>query len=48
MGLNPCETCVSPCPYRLFIDCPDWLAWAAAKNLADAMDEEGHYGLDTP
>lgn len=47
MDVNPCETCVSPCPYRLFIDCPDWLAWAEAKNLEDAMDKEDNDGLDT-
>lgn len=45
MDINPCETCTRTCPYRLFIDCPDWLAWAAAKNLVDAMDEEDNDGL---
>ena len=26
MDVNPCESCKRPCPYRLFIDCPIWLA----------------------
>lgn len=30
--INPCEDCKARCPYRLFIDCPIWLAWAQAEN----------------
>lgn len=29
MDINPCERCIKPWPYHLFIDCPVWLAWAA-------------------
>lgn len=38
MDINPRETCVMPCPYVLFIDCPDWLAWAATKNMEEEQD----------
>ncbi len=27
------------CPYRLFIDCPIWLAWAEEKNIAEREDD---------
>lgn len=40
MDANPCESCTKACPYRLFIDCPDWLAWAAEKNRTETEDEE--------
>lgn len=47
MDVNPCETCVGTCPYRLSINCPDWLAWAAVNNLEGAICEEGNDGLET-
>ncbi len=40
MNANPCENCTKRCPYRLFIDCPDWLAWAAERNSAEMEDED--------
>ncbi len=39
MDVNPCESCKRPCPYRLFIDCPIWLAWAEEKNMAEREDD---------
>ena len=38
MRENPCVNCGKRCPYRLFIDCPTWEAWAAEKN--SEMEEE--------
>ena len=40
MNVNPCESCTKRCPYRLFIDCPVWLAWAEEKNRAEMEDED--------
>lgn len=40
MDTNPCESCTSPCPYHLFIDCPVWLAWAEEKSRAETEDDE--------
>ena len=39
MDVNPCESCKRPCHYRLFIDCPIWLAWAEEKNVAEREDD---------
>lgn len=40
MSSNPCDSCRTGCPYRLFIYCPKWLAWAQAQN----QEEEDDYG----
>lgn len=48
MDANPCESCAKACPYRLFIDCPDWLAWAAEKNRAEETEAALEVGTDEP
>lgn len=40
MDVNPCERCTKFCPYHLFINCPEWLAWAAEKNRAEMEDDD--------
>lgn len=47
MSSNPCDSCRIGCPYRLFINCPKWLAWAQAQNQEQEEDDYGEAMGDT-